>query len=104
MEYSLPSRAGFIGLGNMGLPMALNLQAAEPLLQAGGQWGEAVAAGHCVFGLGSTATAVAGMKALVEKHAAAPQAFLIVPLVGGFLVDLVSALNITGFVSLPRLH
>ncbi len=63
-----------------------------------------MAGGHCGFGLGSTATAVAGMKALVEKNGAAPQAFLIVPLVGGFLVDLVNAINITGFVSLFRPH
>ena len=57
MVYSPPARVGFIGLGNMGLPMALNLQAAgytvcahdrrravaEPLLQAGGHWCATVA-------------------------------------------------------------
>jgi len=63
-----------------------------------------MAGGHCGFGLGSTATAVAGMKALVEKSGAAPRAFLIVPLVGGFLVDLVNALNLTTFISLVRPH
>jgi ESS family glutamate:Na+ symporter len=61
-----------------------------------------MAGGHCGFGLGSTATAVAGMKALVETGGAAPRAFLIVPLVGGFLVDLANALNLTTFISLVR--
>jgi ESS family glutamate:Na+ symporter len=56
--------------------------------------------GYLGFGLGSTATAVASMKAMTEVTGPAPQAFLVVPLVGGFLVDLVNAANITVFINL----
>lgn len=42
--------------------------------------------------LGSTATAVANMSAVTREYGAAPRAFLIVPLVCGFFVDLVNAL------------
>lgn len=52
------------------------------------------------FAQGSTATAMAGMKTLLPHCSDAPQAILIVPLVGGFLVDLVNALNLTAFISL----
>lgn len=61
-----------------------------------------MAGGHCGFGLGSTTTAVAGMKAVVETAGPAPRAFLIVPLVGGFLVDLTNAANLTAFLNLVR--
>jgi glutamate:Na+ symporter, ESS family len=61
-----------------------------------------MAAGHSGFGLGSTMTAVAGMKAVVERSGAAPRAFLVVPFVGGFLVDLANALNLTAFITLFR--
>jgi glutamate:Na+ symporter, ESS family len=61
-----------------------------------------MAAGHSGFGLGSTMTAVAGMKAVVERTGAAPRAFLVVPFVGGFLVDLANALNLTAFITLFR--
>jgi len=43
---------------------------------------------------------MAGMKTLLPHCSDAPQAILIVPLVGGFLVDLVNALNLTAFISL----
>lgn len=59
-----------------------------------------MAGGHCGFGLGSTTTAVAGMKAVVEARGPAPRAFLVVPLVGGFLVDLFNSANLTAFISL----
>lgn len=35
------------------------------------------------------------MKALVERFGPSPRAFLIVPIVGGFLIDFLNALNIT---------
>lgn len=44
--------------------------------------------------LGSTATAVANMSAVTREYGAAPKAFLIVPLVCGFFIDLVNALVI----------
>lgn len=59
-----------------------------------------IAAGHCGFGLGSTSTAVAGMTALVQSCGSSPRAFLVVPLVGGFLGDLWNVVNLTCFISL----
>src|SRR5690606_11599182 len=41
--------------------------------------------------LGSTATAVANMSAVTREYGAAPRAFLVVPLVCGFFIDLVNA-------------
>lgn len=56
-----------------------------------------MAAGHCGFGIGNTANAVASMKTLVEKYGPAPRAFLVIPLVGGMLGDLTNAVNISMF-------
>ncbi len=61
-----------------------------------------MAAGHCGFGLGATPTAVANMKALVESFGPAPRAFLVVPIVGAFLIDFLNALNITVFINLVK--
>jgi ESS family glutamate:Na+ symporter len=57
-------------------------------------------AGQCGFGLGATPNAVANMRTLVERFGPSPRAFLIVPIVGGFLIDFVNALNITVFINL----
>jgi ESS family glutamate:Na+ symporter len=59
-----------------------------------------MASGHCGFGLGATPNAVANMKALVERFGPAPRAFLVVPIVGSFLIDIVNATNITLFLNL----
>ena len=61
-----------------------------------------MAGGHCGFGLGATPNAVANMKALVERFGPAPRAFLVLPIVGAFLIDFVNALNITGFLNLLK--
>lgn len=58
-----------------------------------------LAGGHCGFGLGATPSAIANMQALVSRHGPAPLAFLVVPLVGAFLIDFVNALNITAFLN-----
>ena len=55
------------------------------------------AAGFCGFMLGTTANAVACMEELVEKYGPAPQAFLVVPIVGAFLIDFTNSLIITVF-------
>ena len=54
-------------------------------------------AGQCGFGLGATPTAIANMQAVCRRHGYAPQAFILVPLVGAFLIDLANALVISGF-------
>ena len=58
-----------------------------------------MAAGQCGFGLGATPNAVANMKTLVERFGPSPRAFLVVPIVGGFLIDFLNALNITAFLN-----
>jgi ESS family glutamate:Na+ symporter len=61
-----------------------------------------MAGGHCGFGLGAMPNGVANMKALVERFGPAPRAFLVVPIVGTFLIDLVNAVNITFFLNLLK--
>jgi len=51
-----------------------------------------IAGGHCGFGLGATPTAVANMESLVARYGPSPQAFLVVPLVGAFFIDITNAL------------
>jgi len=57
----------------------------------------ALVAGQCGFGLGATPTAIANMQAICRRHGYAPQAFILVPVVGAFLIDLANALVISGF-------
>jgi ESS family glutamate:Na+ symporter len=52
-------------------------------------------AGFCGFMLGITSNAVASMEELVEKFGPAPRAFLVVPIVGAFLIDFTNSLIIT---------
>jgi glutamate:Na+ symporter, ESS family len=66
----------------------------------GRDYDSAVMAGGFVgFALGTTANAVANMRAVVSRHGPAPRAFLVVPLVGGFFIDFTNALIITGFLN-----
>ncbi len=58
-----------------------------------------MASGFIGFVLGTTANAVANMRALVLRFGAAPRAFLVVPLVGAFFIDFTNALIITFFVN-----
>lgn len=53
-----------------------------------------VCAGFGGIALGSTATAMANMTAVCQRHGAAHRAFIVVPLVCGFFVDIVNALVI----------
>lgn len=50
--------------------------------------------------LGSTATAIVNMTAVTSRYGASPQAFIVVPLVCGFFIDIVNALVISFFVGL----
>ena len=61
-----------------------------------------MASGFIGFVLGTTANAVANMRALVLRFGAAPRAFLVVPLVGAFFIDFTNALIITFFVNWLR--
>jgi len=68
----------------------------------GGNYDAAImAAGHVGFGMSSTACALAIMKAVTERHGLSPLAFLIVPMVGAFFIDILNAIIIQGFLTLP---
>lgn len=58
--------------------------------------------GFCGFMLGTTANGVACMEELVRKFGPAPRAFIVVPLVGAFLIDFSNALIITTITNLVR--
>ena len=58
-----------------------------------------IVAGHCGFGHGATPSAVANMDAICRKFGPSRRAFLIVPIVGGMLIDLTNSLNITWFLN-----
>ncbi|BAU75602.1 sodium/glutamate symporter [Metapseudomonas furukawaii] len=60
-----------------------------------------LSAAFCGFSTGATATAIANMQAIARKYGPAPEAFIVAPLVGAFLIDLLNALVLTGFLSLP---
>ena len=61
-----------------------------------------MASGFIGFVLGTTANAVANMRALVARFGPAPRAFLVVPLVGAFFIDFTNAIIITLFVNWLR--
>jgi ESS family glutamate:Na+ symporter len=98
-------------LAGLALPLLVILAAQLALVAAlvlgpvwwlmGRDYDAAVAAGGFAgFMLGVTANAVAIMRALEEKYAEAPRAFLAVPLVGAFFIDFANALVITVFLNL----
>lgn len=63
-----------------------------------------LAAGHCGFGLGATPTAIANMQAITERFGPSHMAFLVVPMVGAFFIDIVNALVIKLYLMLPILR
>ena len=61
-----------------------------------------IAAGHCGFGLGATPTAIANMQAVTGRHGHSTLAFLLIPIIGAFLIDITNALIIQGYLTLPQ--
>ena len=57
-----------------------------------------ICAGFGGIALGSTPTAMANMTAVTQSFGPSTRAFLIVPLVSAFFLDLVNALLIPGFI------
>lgn len=57
-------------------------------------------AGHCGFGLGATPTAIANMQAITDRYGPSHKAFLIVPMVGAFFVDLINTAILQVFINL----
>jgi ESS family glutamate:Na+ symporter len=60
-----------------------------------------MAAGQIGFGMSSTACALAIMKSVTERHGPSPLAFLIVPMVGAFFIDITNAFIIQAFLTMP---
>nr|WP_314266499.1 sodium/glutamate symporter [uncultured Moellerella sp.] len=60
-----------------------------------------LAAGHCGFGLGATPTAIANMQAITDRFGPSHLAFLVVPMVGAFFIDIVNAIVIKLYLLLP---
>ncbi|AUG06797.1 sodium/glutamate symporter [Pseudomonas sp. S09G 359] len=62
-----------------------------------------LAAGHCGFGLGATPTAIANMQAVTQRFGPSQIAFLVVPMVGAFFIDITNAVVIKLYLALPFL-
>ncbi|MFJ2987797.1 sodium/glutamate symporter [Collimonas sp. NPDC087041] len=60
-----------------------------------------LAAGHCGFGLGATPTAIANMQAVTDRFGPSRLAFLVVPMVSAFFIDIANAIVIKLFLALP---
>lgn len=102
-----------LSLKDLALPFFVNLIAQSllvtllvlwPLYRLLGRDYEAAVTGGGFFGfmMGTTANAMAILRALVEKYAPAPEAFLAVPMVGTFLIDFANALIITTFLNVMK--
>lgn len=59
-----------------------------------------LSAGHCGFGLGATPTAIANMQVITQSFGPSHKAFLIVPMVGAFFIDIVNTALIKLFIEI----
>ena len=57
-----------------------------------------IAAGFAGLGLGATPVAIANMNAVTQQYGPSTKAFLVVPLVGAFFIDLLNAGTINFFI------
>ena len=60
-----------------------------------------ISAGVTGLGLGATPVAIANMNAITRKHGPSFKAFLVVPPMGAFCVDILNAITIKFFFGLP---
>lgn len=58
-----------------------------------------ISGGHCGFGLGATPTAVMNMGSIVNRFGPSPQAFMVVPIVGAFFIDIVNLIILQAYIS-----
>ncbi|MEM7238485.1 MAG: sodium/glutamate symporter [Pseudomonadota bacterium] len=100
--WTLVSLAGplFVILaGQVLLAVLFSIFVLFPLM--GGNYRAAVlGAGFGGFALGATPTAIANMTAVTKRYGPAPMAFIILPLVSAFFVDLANAFVIQAFLAL----
>jgi ESS family glutamate:Na+ symporter len=59
-----------------------------------------ISSGFVGFALGATPTAMANMTAVTQRHGASHVAFIVVPLVGAFFIDLINAVCVRLFLAL----
>ncbi|MGF1600761.1 MAG: sodium/glutamate symporter [Thermosynechococcaceae cyanobacterium] len=60
-------------------------------------------AGFTGLGLGATPIGIANMQAITDQHGASPKAFLLIPLMGVFCLDITNSVIIQGCLQLPLL-
>lgn len=60
-----------------------------------------MASGFCGLGLGATPVAIANMTAVTSRFGPSQLAFLVIPLIGAFFIDLMNALVIKFFLATP---
>lgn len=60
-----------------------------------------IAGGFCGLGMGATPVAMANMQSITQRHGPSFKAFLVIPLVGAFFIDIANALIVKYFLSLP---
>ena len=58
-----------------------------------------ISSGYIGLALGATPTAIANMTAVTKKYGASPQAFIVIPLVGAFFIDIANAVVIQTFLN-----
>ncbi|ELR67695.1 Sodium/glutamate symport protein [Photobacterium marinum] len=58
-----------------------------------------ISGGHCGFGMGATPTAVMNMGSLVSRNGPSPQAFMVVPIVGAFFIDIANLVVLQTYIS-----
>lgn len=56
-----------------------------------------ISSGYLGFTLGATPTAIANMTSVTKHYGPAPTAFLVIPLVGAFFIDILNAIVIQGY-------
>ena len=61
-----------------------------------------IASGFVGFGLGATPVAIANMNAVTSAYGPSPKAFLVIPLVGAFFIDILNAGTIHFFIEIIR--
>jgi ESS family glutamate:Na+ symporter len=85
-------------IAQFALALTLNLLLVFPLL-GGGYDAAVIAAGFMGFTLGSTPTAMANMTAVTQQFGPSPKAFIVLPLVSAFFIDLLNAVMIPAFLN-----
>lgn len=63
-----------------------------------------ITAGYVGMGLGATPTAIANMSTVTQRYGLAPKAFIVIPLIGAFFIDIANAIVIQFFISMNLFH